>query len=73
MNLRHPNALRKRYKKDAARYPINKALFEAWSVNINRLDDSQLQRLQEQKDMVRERFIPDIEQVQSEKKTFTLR
>jgi hypothetical protein len=52
-----PDAFRKRYKKDAARYPINKALFEAWSVNINRLDDSQLQRLQERKDMVKERFI----------------
>src|SRR5262249_33618382 len=52
------DTFRKRYNKGAARYPINKALFEAWSVNINRLDDSQLHRLQEQKDMVRERFIP---------------
>jgi len=52
-----PDAFRKRDKKEAARYPINKALFEAWSVNINRLDDSQLQHLQEKKDMVMERFI----------------
>ena len=52
-----PDAFRKRDKNEAARYPINKALFEAWSVNINRLDDSQLQTLQEQKDVVMKRFI----------------
>jgi len=51
-----PDAFRKRYRGDATRYPINKALFEAWSVNINRLDESKLQRLQEHKDIVREHF-----------------
>jgi hypothetical protein len=52
-----PYAFRKRYKIDTTRYPINKALFEAWAVNINRLDNSQLQTLQDHKDVVIKSFV----------------
>lgn len=51
------DAFRKRYGKNAARYPINKALFEIWSVNLNRLNDNQLRILKERKDVVIEKFI----------------
>jgi hypothetical protein len=52
-----PDAFRKRYIRRAPRYPINKALFEAWSVNLNMLDDYQLQVLQDYKDTVQKCFI----------------
>ena len=42
-------AFRKRYSFGASRSPINKALFEAWSVNLDRLDDADLQRLKLQR------------------------
>jgi uncharacterized protein with ParB-like and HNH nuclease domain len=53
------DAFRKRYNKNAARSPINKALFESWSVNLNQLTDEQLCLLRERKDELKERFIDD--------------
>jgi len=51
------DAFRKRYKKDYARHPINKALFESWSVNLGQLSDEQIHMLIERKEMLQERFI----------------
>lgn len=51
------DAFRKRYALDAPRYPINKALFEAWSVNIAALSDHQIENLIELADELRIHFI----------------
>ena len=51
------DAFRKRYAPDASRYPINKALFECWSVNLNRLNDQQLLQLEEQSDILITKFM----------------
>lgn len=51
------DAFRKRYKREAARNPINKALFESWSVNLSQLNDEQIHILTERKNMLQERFI----------------
>jgi hypothetical protein len=51
------DAFRKRYEADATRYPINKALFESWSVNLDQLSNSQVQILKERKDILLGRFI----------------
>lgn len=42
---------------DERRSPINKPLFESWSVNLARLDESQSQRLIEQRETVQNRFL----------------
>lgn len=39
------DAFRKRYRTRERRKPINKPLFEAWSVNLHELSDAQLRRL----------------------------
>jgi hypothetical protein len=51
------DAFRKRYNKTAKRLSINKALFEAWAVNLDRLDDQQLLQLTQYKEIVKEKFI----------------
>lgn len=51
------DAFRKRYDRSAARYPINKALFESWSVNLHRLDNNQLQLLKDKKALLQEQFM----------------
>jgi uncharacterized protein with ParB-like and HNH nuclease domain len=51
------DAFRKRYKVDARRGFLNKALFEVWSVNLNQLNDAQLQILKERKDVLKAEFI----------------
>lgn len=51
------DAFRKRYRETAPRMPINKPLFESWSVNLNQLTDDQLQSLKMRKDVLREKFI----------------
>ncbi|MGH7497086.1 MAG: DUF262 domain-containing protein [bacterium] len=50
-------AFRKYYGKQFSRHPINKALFEAWSVNLDKLTDDQLQRLISRKDTLMKKFI----------------
>ena len=37
-------AFRKQFESDSYRYPVNKALFEAWSVNLDSLSDVQLEK-----------------------------
>ncbi len=51
------DAFRKRYSETAARQPINKPLFESWSVNLSRLNDVQVQVLKSRKSLLREKFI----------------
>ncbi len=52
-----PDAFRKRFFPTAARLPINKAVFEALSVNLARLSEAQLATLVACSDQVREAFI----------------
>jgi len=51
------DAFRKRSRLDAPRSPINKALFESWSVNFSKLNSEQVQTLIERKDQLKEGFI----------------
>ena len=51
------DAFRKRYREDAPRQPINKPLFESWSVNLNQLSDEQVGKLALRKDELRRKFI----------------
>jgi Protein of unknown function DUF262 len=37
------DAFRKRYNREHGRYPVNKALFETWAVNLNALSDEELE------------------------------
>lgn len=50
------NAFRKYYGIGNYRHPINKALLEAWSVNLNRLSDNQLNVLIERKHLLMKEF-----------------
>ena len=56
-NLFGRYAFRKLYQRNGWRYPINKALFEAWSVNLNLLNEKQLATLQKRKDSLIDEFI----------------
>lgn len=51
------HAFRKRYSLDGRLKPINKALFEAWSVNLESLSDSEVTCLLERKDQLWNKFI----------------
>ena len=51
------DAFRKRYTANAPRFPINKALFEAWAVNFSKLNQEQISTLIQKKDLVRAKFI----------------
>jgi hypothetical protein len=50
-------AFRKRYEPNEPRAPINKALFEVWSVNLGKLTDEQIDRLEQRKDLLNEKFM----------------
>ena len=51
------DAFRKRSRRNAPRSPINKALFESWSVSLSKLNDEQIKILVERKDLVKDKFI----------------
>lgn len=51
------DAFRKRYAENAPRLPVNKALFEAWSVNLAKLSVSEADLLVERRDMLRREFV----------------
>lgn len=51
------DAFRKRYDKDDRRKPINKTLFEAWSVLLSRLSISETELLIKNSDFVKTKFI----------------
>ena len=56
------DAFRKRYDKQHRRYPINKALFESWSVNLNQLSDEQLETLKAGKGQLMDKFMDLMDQ-----------
>ncbi|NNM78558.1 DUF262 domain-containing protein [Sphingomonas sp. ID1715] len=51
------DAFRKRFEKDAARLPINKAVFEALSVSLARLTHAQLATLEQRAEALRHGFM----------------
>jgi hypothetical protein len=51
------DAFRKRYKKNGARFPVNKALFETVSVNLAELSVREQRLLGQRKDHVKDKFI----------------
>lgn len=51
------DAFRKRYRPNDGRKPINKSLFEAWSVNLSELDSRRLEILKERKNHLKQAFI----------------
>ncbi len=51
------DAFRKRDRLNASRKPVNKALFESWSVNFSKLNHEQIQTLIERKDQLKDGFI----------------
>jgi len=50
-------AFRKQYGKNAYRNPINKALFETWTVNLSSLNNEQLAALKQKKENLVDSFI----------------
>jgi uncharacterized protein with ParB-like and HNH nuclease domain len=50
------NAFRKVYSYDDRKYPINKALFESWSVNLAHISQSDIETLKEKKHLLRSSF-----------------
>lgn len=50
-------AFRKRYKIMERKHPINKALFDTWSVNLAHLSDENIKVLISKKEMINNRFI----------------
>ena len=51
------DAFRKRYDKGRGRSPINKALFEAWSVNLRKLSEDQIMVLEREREVLKDKFI----------------
>jgi hypothetical protein len=51
------DAFRKRYLFDAARLPVNKALFETWAVNLAQLSIQQFDKLKENRENLVNRFL----------------
>jgi Protein of unknown function DUF262 len=51
------DAFRKRYHIDGKRKPVNKALFESWSVNLSKLTHEQINLLEERKEKLKTGFI----------------
>ncbi|ESY27447.1 DUF262 domain-containing protein [Mesorhizobium sp. LNJC391B00] len=51
------DAFRKRYRESDDRKPVSKALFEAWSVNLAKLDESEREVLIRNREAVRSGFI----------------
>jgi len=55
-NIFGKNAFRKISQHQTQMFPINKALFEVWSVNLSLLSDEQLDILKQQKEQLIEKF-----------------
>ncbi len=61
------DAFRKRYSKEDRRLYINKALFETWSVNLDKLTDQQLNVLIQRKENLKDGFIDLMNQQEFER------
>lgn len=51
------DAFRKRYYPQVARSSVNKALFEAWSVNLSQISEKDFEGLKSRRDLLKEKFI----------------
>ncbi|MBR0459014.1 MAG: DUF262 domain-containing protein [Victivallales bacterium] len=51
------DAFRKRYKTSDARHPLNKALFEAWAVNLAKLSEAEREALLARKENLKSAFM----------------
>ncbi|MBB3061094.1 DUF262 domain-containing protein [Microbulbifer rhizosphaerae] len=60
------DAFRKRYRENETRYPINKALFETWSLTLGALNEEDSGKLIAEREVVREKF----RSLMNEDKTF---
>ncbi|MDR3038426.1 MAG: DUF262 domain-containing protein [Candidatus Adiutrix sp.] len=56
-NIFDDDAFRKRYSRESARFPVNKALFEAWSVNLSQLTSEQQVALVNGQEELKDEFI----------------
>jgi len=56
-NIFGESAFRKISNQNRRKYPINEALFEAWSVNLSKLNDYEISILKEKKDELKQKFI----------------
>lgn len=56
-DLFNNKAFRKQSRESRTGFPINKSLFETWSVNLASLTDNQIKTLVERKTQLRDRFI----------------
>ena len=54
------DAFRKRYQINKTRHPINKALFECWSVNLSKLTNEEEKTLIKKKDELKSKFIQSL-------------
>jgi len=54
------DAFRKRFNLDDTRNPFNKALFEAWAVNLARLNDKETQKVIQRKEVLNDIFIDEL-------------
>ena len=51
------DAFRKRFDVKDQRHPLNKALFEAWAVNLSKISDSEANILKQRGDLLKQKFI----------------
>ncbi|MCL1939473.1 MAG: DUF262 domain-containing protein [Desulfovibrionaceae bacterium] len=51
------DAFRKRYRREGGRYPVNKALFETWTVNLGSLSEQDMEVLISRKETLKDAFI----------------
>lgn len=56
-NIFGENAFRKLSNKNKRKFPLNKSLFEAWSVNLSQLNDKEIKVLKERKQKLIDNFI----------------
>ena len=47
----------RKMKEGAKRYPINKSLFEAWSVNLYKLNNQEVKMIKERKEIIKQKII----------------